>query len=114
MLSLKHTLSAFAVLSLLSSPSSADDFECKVCAKPLPSDITIGEPKEISITSSEVPRTYLIVVPTLYELQASTPVIFSFHGGGKNSSGQLKLDQMSDPEFNKFAVNIYPQGIDVR
>ncbi|ESZ93368.1 hypothetical protein SBOR_6245 [Sclerotinia borealis F-4128] len=110
MVSLKNAVFAFTAQSFLSSPINAL-VDLARCGKPLPPDIAIGQPKTISIKSSDVARSYLIVVPPLYSTQSLTPVIFSFHGGNRNASEQLKLDQISDPYFNNFSITIYPQGI---
>src|SRR3954464_7949220 len=72
----------------------------EVCSKALPANTTIGQPQNISITSSDVPRSYLLVIPPLYTAQASTPVIFSFHGGNRDAKDQLELDQLTSPFFN--------------
>ncbi|KAM0139361.1 hypothetical protein ACHAP3_003130 [Botrytis cinerea] len=109
MVSLKNAIHAWSAHNLLRSVTNSR--EDPTCTKAIPSDITIGQPKNISITSSDVHRSYLIVVPPLYTSQPSTPVIFSFHGGHRNASQQLALDQISNPEFNDFAITIYPQGV---
>ncbi|KAF7959413.1 hypothetical protein EAE96_001033 [Botrytis aclada] len=109
MVSLKNAIHAWAAHSIVRSVT--DSQEDPSCTKAIPSDITIGQPKNISITSSDVHRSYLIVVPPLFTSQSSTPVIFSFHGGHRNASQQLALDQMTNPEFNNFAITIYPQGV---
>ncbi|TGO53666.1 hypothetical protein BOTNAR_0289g00060 [Botryotinia narcissicola] len=109
MVSLKNAIHAWAAHNVFRSV--ANSRVDPSCTKAIPSDITIGQPQNISITSSDVHRSYLIVVPPLYASQSSTPVIFSFHGGHRNSSQQLALDQMTNPEFNNFAITIYPQGV---
>lgn len=114
MVFLKNAIHALAAHIFLSNPAIlVDDAAVSACTKPVPSDITIGQPKNISIISSNVKRSYLIVVPPLYTTQDLTPVIFSFHGGNRNASEQLELDQISYPEFNNFSITIYPQGIKV-
>ncbi|KAJ5669036.1 hypothetical protein N7462_010106 [Penicillium macrosclerotiorum] len=40
-----------------------------------------------------------------------TPVIFSYHGGVRTAEDELKLDQLTNPEFNDKAIVVYPQGI---
>ncbi|KAM3087054.1 hypothetical protein ACMFMG_001164 [Clarireedia jacksonii] len=81
------------------------------CSKALPANTPIGQPQNISITSSNVLRSYLLVIPPLYTAQASTPVIFSFHGGNRNASEQLELDQLTSTFFNNNSIVVYPQGI---
>ncbi|KAI9640460.1 hypothetical protein NHQ30_011206 [Ciborinia camelliae] len=112
MVSLNNAVYAFvAHFSLFSLINAREYSPSSTCTKTIPSDITIGQPQNISIISSNVTRSYLIVVPPLYATQSSTPVIFSFHGANRNASHQLALDQISNPEFNNFAITIYPQGI---
>jgi poly(3-hydroxybutyrate) depolymerase len=86
----------------------------EVCSKALPANTTIGQPQNISITSSGVLRSYLLVIPPLYTAQASSPVIFSFHGGNRDAIDQLELDELTSPFFNNNSIVVYPQGINVR
>ncbi|APA15788.1 hypothetical protein SS1G_09363 [Sclerotinia sclerotiorum 1980 UF-70] len=114
MVHLKNAIFAFAAhisLGSLKNPLGAGVAASCACTKTIRPDITIGQPKNISIISSNVTRSYLIVVPPLYTNQNLTPVIFSFHGGNRNASEQLTLDQISYPEFNNFSITIYPQGV---
>ncbi|KAG0650389.1 Esterase A [Hyphodiscus hymeniophilus] len=79
--------------------------------KPLPLIQAVGETTNVTILSSGINRTYLICIPPKYDGQTLTPVIFSFHGGSRNASQQQELSQFSNPDFNDFAISIYPQGI---
>jgi len=83
------------------------------CTKALPEGQGPGITSNITISSSGVTRWYLATFPSNYTSVSSVPVIFSFHGGDRNASDQLALSEMSDPEFNDFAIAVYPQGIDV-
>lgn len=58
-------------------------------------------------------RTYLIHIPSNYDVNKATPLIFSFHGRTKNSSEQEELSQFSNEKWNPDAIAVYPQGIDV-
>jgi poly(3-hydroxybutyrate) depolymerase len=59
-------------------------------------------------------RTYLIHIPSNYDKNTSVPLIFSFHGRGKNSSEQEGLSQFSNENWNPNGIAVYPQGIKVR
>ena len=58
-------------------------------------------------------RTYLIHIPSTYNINTPVPLIFSFHGGGKTSAEQEELSQFSNEDFNPNGIAVYPQGIDV-
>jgi poly(3-hydroxybutyrate) depolymerase len=58
-------------------------------------------------------RTYLIHIPSNYNINTPVPLIFSFHGGGKTSAEQEELSQFSNEYFNPNGIAVYPQGIDV-
>ncbi|KAE8443570.1 hypothetical protein EG329_001732 [Mollisiaceae sp. DMI_Dod_QoI] len=62
--------------------------------------------------SGGTPRTYLIHIPSNYDKDTPVPLIFSFHGRGKNSAEQEELSQFSNEEFNKNSIAVYPQGLD--
>jgi poly(3-hydroxybutyrate) depolymerase len=81
--------------------------------KPLPQGQVIGQTTNVTITSSGIERSYLISIPPKYDCKATTPVIFSFHGANRNASQQQQLSQFSNPEFNDFAITVYPMGINV-
>jgi len=67
--------------------------------------------QNVTIYSGGKERWYLITFPPNFESRTSVPVILSFHGGGENATEQLGLSQMSNPEFNDFAISVYPQGV---
>ncbi|PQE10628.1 hypothetical protein CJF32_00009706 [Rutstroemia sp. NJR-2017a WRK4] len=112
---------AFLCLATLLFPSEATVYAeqhpvspslpAEVCNKALPANTTIGQPQNIPITSSGVLRSYLLVIPPLYTAQASSPVIFSFHGGNRDAIDQLELDELTSPFFNNNSIVVYPQGI---
>ncbi len=70
--------------------------------------------QNVTIQSSGIDRYYLLTLPSNFDASTPTPMILSFHGGGDNAIEQYKLSQMSNPDFNDFAIAIYPNGIDVR
>ncbi|KAL3420051.1 ferulic acid esterase [Phlyctema vagabunda] len=58
------------------------------------------------------PRSYLIHIPSSYSKDVPVPLIFSFHGHGKNAMIQDELSQFSNETLNPSAIAVYPQGID--
>lgn len=81
------------------------------CDKPLP--VEAGSTTKIPITSGELDREYLLNVPSTYDATKKVPLIFSFHGRGKNASGQMELSQFANPGFNPDAISVYPNGVKV-
>ncbi|KUJ17833.1 carbohydrate esterase family 1 protein [Mollisia scopiformis] len=67
--------------------------------------------QNITIQSSGIDRYYLLTLPPNFDSAVPTPVIFSFHGGGDTANEQFELSQISNPEFNDFAIAVYPNGI---
>jgi poly(3-hydroxybutyrate) depolymerase len=87
------------------------------CGKGLPAaqQPAGGASHDVHFTQSDgTDRTYLIHIPSNYENNTPVPVIFSFHGRGKNSSEQEELSQFSNETWNRHAIAVYPQGVDVR
>lgn len=83
------------------------------CWKPLPEAQSPGEVANITLSSGGLLRSYLVFVPPNYNPLVPTPVILSYHGGTQTAEDQLRLDQLTNPEFNTEAFVIYPQGINV-
>lgn len=81
------------------------------CDKVLP--VEAGSTTKIPITSGGLEREYLLNVPTTYDATKKVPLIFSFHGRGKNASGQMELSQFANPGFNPDAISVYPNGVKV-
>ncbi|CAD6498987.1 BgTH12-04641 [Blumeria graminis f. sp. triticale] len=86
----------------------------KGCGRDMPSDQILGDP------SFDMPfqqtngrdRTYLIHIPTNYDQNTPSPLIFSFHGRTQNSSYQESLSGFSRDDWNPDAIVVYPQGIE--
>jgi hypothetical protein len=86
---------------------------CRLLTKPLPAGQVAGGTYNVSITSSGVPRWYLISIPQFYEEEQLSPVILSYHSSLENATSQMNLTQMSNPYFNNISFVIYSQGINV-
>ncbi|RDW77756.1 hypothetical protein BP6252_05809 [Coleophoma cylindrospora] len=82
------------------------------CQKPLPQGQKPGGIYNVSVLTSGLDRSYLISIPPCYTSLPATSVILSYHGGSRNASYQLALDKFTDPEFNRLAIVVYPQGLD--
>ncbi|OZJ06520.1 hypothetical protein BZG36_00472 [Bifiguratus adelaidae] len=65
----------------------------------------------MTLTSSGIVRNFLLSIPSSYGAQSSVPLILSFHGGTRTSEHQLRLDQLTNPQFNTVAMVVYPQGL---
>ena len=89
-------------------------FVTLVTSKALPPGQSPGLTSCATIESSGIIRTYNISIPPNYDGVTPTPLIFSFHGALSNPTQQQILSQMSNPEFNDFAIAVYPAGINVR
>jgi poly(3-hydroxybutyrate) depolymerase len=100
---LSKTVISLALLTTLVSAS----------CKSLPQGKSAGKTSNVTIKSSGIPRSYLISLPPAYDCEIPIPVILSFHGANRNASQQQKLSQMSNPQFNDFAIAVYPLGLDV-
>ncbi|KHN97303.1 uncharacterized protein MAM_04900 [Metarhizium album ARSEF 1941] len=81
------------------------------CRKALPQGRSAGDVSTIHITSGGRRRSFLLSIPSTYHPEIPASVILSYHGGGRHAEDQLKLDQLTNPEFNSAAFVIYPQGI---
>lgn len=89
------------------SPSSG-------CGKSLAGGIKkggTGSSNSLSITSGGRTRTYLLHIPTNYNINEARGLIFSYHGRGGSASNQESLSSFSDPYFNKDNFAVYPQGV---
>ncbi|KHJ35701.1 putative ferulic acid esterase [Erysiphe necator] len=83
------------------------------CGCDLPVNLTPGGPSiQVPIQlSNGLNRSYLLHLPVTYDKNTATPLIFSFHGRGHNSSFQEALSGFSRPDWNPDAIVVYPQGI---
>ena len=68
----------------------------------------------ITITSGGVIRWFLVILPPNFDPWFPTPVILSYHGGVRNATQQMALEQIWNPVLNGFAITVYPQGINAK
>ncbi|KAB8272959.1 Alpha/Beta hydrolase protein [Aspergillus minisclerotigenes] len=83
------------------------------CGQPLPpSQNPGGSSYGVNFTlSAGTQRFYRIHIPSNYDVNKPTPLIFSFHGRGKTAENQEKLSQFSNEDWNPDAIAVYPQGL---
>lgn len=70
-----------------------------------------GSSNSLSITSNGLTRTFLLHIPTNYDVNDARGLVFSFHGRTRTSESQEALSSFSDPYFNPDMLAVYPQGI---
>lgn len=83
------------------------------CGKALPSENTPGKSHDTPFkTSDGQNRSYIIHIPSNYDINKPVPLIFSFHGHGKTAAGQEQLSQFSNEasDYNPNGIAVYPQG----
>jgi poly(3-hydroxybutyrate) depolymerase len=110
------TINRLLRLLLLTSIASATATQSSGCGKPLPKaqQPAGGASHRVHLNQTNgTPRTYLIHIPTSYSSDKPAPLIFSFHGRGKNASSQEELSQFSNEAWNPDGIAVYPQGIAV-
>ena len=57
-------------------------------------------------------REYIIYVPLVYNSSNPTPLMFSFHGGGGNGQGMIRLNDMRPIADTANFIAVYPSGAD--
>jgi len=72
-----------------------------------------GKTSKVLIKSGGLERDFLISLPSSYNDKTSVPLIFSFHGRGKDARYQQELSQFSNASFNPNAIAVYPDGVKV-
>lgn len=104
----------FTLIGASALPSEGSSALPPGCYNPLPKGQLTGRVSTIHIKSGGKRRTFLLSIPPEYHSDTPAAAVLSYHGGGRTAEDQLKLDQLTNPEFNSAAIVIYPQGIDVR
>jgi poly(3-hydroxybutyrate) depolymerase len=96
--------------SALSSPLSNNHASkgCHAHNSPTP---TLGTSFNVSLTSDNQPRTFLLHLPESYTPQTPAPIYLSFHGRSRTATYQESLSQLSNPAYNPSALAVYPQGV---
>jgi poly(3-hydroxybutyrate) depolymerase len=81
-----------------------------LCGQPLVPTALAGMTNNVTIKSSGLNRNFLISLPSAYNANTPVPLIFSFHGRGKDARYQQKLSQFSNASYNPNAIAVYPNG----
>jgi hypothetical protein len=108
-----HFLLSIVVCSIALLSVAFADLVAMPFGKPLALRELSGNTASIFITSGGIQRDYLLFVPASYTGSSPVPLIFSFHGRGKDAVYQQKLSQFSDTAYNKNAIVAYPNGVAV-
>jgi poly(3-hydroxybutyrate) depolymerase len=100
---LKHTF-LFTILAFISMASCLSQIDRQ----------PPGTVRNHTISIGQLERSFLLFLPQDYDTDNTPrPLILSYHGGGRTAERQLKLDQLTDPFFNRFSIILYPQGLNV-
>ena len=101
-----------------SSPSSAQATGAVLgtlagCGKEPGLEPGLENRKRLRMKSSGGGRSYLLYVPKNYDQNKKNPLIFSFHGKGRNALYQQAASNMSNSDWNDDHIVVYPQGLQV-
>lgn len=102
------TLAAAATASSIPAAALSGCSKSRAC-----NSQSSGEVNNITITSGQRQRSFLLWIPSSYQSNKPTAAILSYHGGNDDATDQLELDKLTDPEFNTESIVVYPQGINV-
>lgn len=80
------------------------------CGKDLPVGWLPGQDSH-NVTLPTTNRSYLIKLPSAYNMDTPAPVIFSFHGRGGTAQIQEQTSNFSVHNWNETAIAIYPQAV---
>ncbi|KAF9895276.1 hypothetical protein FE257_000179 [Aspergillus nanangensis] len=83
------------------------------CGHPLPNHVQAGSKShQVQLTTTDgLERSYRVHIPAAYDINAASPLIFSFHGRTKTAESQEELSQFSNAGWNPQAIAVYPQGV---
>ena len=87
------------------------------CGKPLPAGLKAGRSGTFSFNTTDpkyTQRTYILHLPSKYDANKPSPVIFSYHGLTRTAASQEALSQFDNGAWNPDGIVVYPQGINVR
>ncbi|KAH0358077.1 alpha/beta-hydrolase, partial [Aureobasidium melanogenum] len=88
------------------------------CGNPLSSQLTQGGASQTNslnfTTSGGVLRSYLLHIPSSYNINTPAPIAFSYHGRTETPQDQESISGMSNETMNPNYLVVYPQGIDLQ
>lgn len=102
-----------SLLLLLSSYCLASS--SKGCGSSLPGGLKPGGPSELlDLESQGNNRTYLVHLPKNYDINTPAPLILGYHGNGEDAYNQESISQMSEAQWDRGYLVVYPNGVGVR
>jgi poly(3-hydroxybutyrate) depolymerase len=105
---------AFTFSALLLTSSSLASVPSQGCGLAIPGGLTPGGPSQLEyIPSQEHNRSYLVHLPSNYNINKPAPLILGYHGNGKDAAHQEEISGMSETEYDRGYVVVYPNGVDV-
>ncbi|KAH0372296.1 alpha/beta-hydrolase, partial [Aureobasidium melanogenum] len=88
------------------------------CGNPLSSQLTQGGASQTNslkfTTSGGVVRSYLLHIPSSYNVNTPAPIAFSYHGRTETPQDQESISGMSNETMNPNYLIVYPQGINLQ
>ncbi|ORY16082.1 Alpha/Beta hydrolase protein [Clohesyomyces aquaticus] len=81
------------------------------CTSGVPSGITLGRSKNLTIENGDKTRKYRLHVPKSYQTSVPVPLILSFHGRDKDMKFQEELSQFSNSSYGFEGISVYPEGV---
>lgn len=88
------------------------------CGNPVSSQLTRGGADKSNTlnftTSSGVVRSYLLHIPSSYDINTPAPLAFSYHGRTETPQSEESISGLSNESFNPNYLVVYPQGIDLQ
>jgi polyhydroxybutyrate depolymerase len=107
------------VFAILLSSAAAKPTASKGCGKKIKTSLKPGGPsKSFTFESNAGDGTLMrrrvrMYMPEAYEADKPSPLIIAFHGKYRNGTAFERITEFSNPEINKDAIVLYPDGIDV-
>lgn len=85
------------------------------CHRQIPEGVSPGQSANLTIDSKSgiTPREYRLHIPASYNEKSPIPLIFSFHGRGKDGKFQEALSQFSNASYGFEGIVVYPEGVPV-
>ncbi|KAH0031850.1 alpha/beta-hydrolase, partial [Aureobasidium melanogenum] len=110
---MKTSILLSAVFSALAQSAATSG-----CGNPLSSQLTQGGASQTNslnfTTSGGVLRSYLLHIPSSYNINTPAPIAFSYHGRTETPQDQESISGMSNETMNPNYLVVYPQGIDLQ
>lgn len=110
---MKTSILLSAVFSALAQSAATSG-----CGNPLSPQLTQGGASQTNslnfTTSGGVVRSYLLHIPSSYNMNTPAPIAFSYHGRTETPQDQESISGMSNETMNPNYLIVYPQGINLQ